>query len=149
MERIICVAIGYVFGLFQTGYIYGKLHNIDIRQHGSGNAGATNVVRTLGRKAGITVFFGDAFKTIFACTAARIIFAGHADVDLFALWGGFGAILGHNFPYYLKFKGGKGVAATVGITFIVDPLICLTVLIIFLSIFLVIFFFSFNDYADK
>ena len=50
MERLICLAIGYAFGLFQSGYIYGKMHNIDIRQHGSGNAGATNVVRTLGRK---------------------------------------------------------------------------------------------------
>ena len=99
MERLICLAIGYVFGLFQTGYIYGKVNGIDIRKHGSGNAGATNVVRTLGRKAGIIVFFGDAFKTIFACTAARILFAGHADVDLLALWGGFGAILGHNFPF--------------------------------------------------
>ena len=130
MERLICLAIGYVFGLFQTGYIYGKLHNIDIRQHGSGNAGATNVVRTLGRKAGITVFFGDAFKTIFACAAARIIFAGHVDVDLFALWGGLGAILGHNFPFYLKFKGGKGTASFVGLTLAINWKLALAVLVI-------------------
>lgn len=131
MERLICLAIGYVFGLFQSGYIYGKMHNIDIRQHGSGNAGATNVVRTLGRKAGITVFFGDAFKTIFACVAARMIFAGHPDVDLFALYGGFGAILGHNFPFYLGFKGGKGIAATAGILAATDIRMLLVCAVIF------------------
>ena len=53
MERILCLAIGYLFGLFQTAYIYGKMHGIDIRQHGSGNAGTTNVMRNLGRKAGL------------------------------------------------------------------------------------------------
>lgn len=124
MERIICLAIGYVFGLFQTGYIYGKMHNIDIRQHGSGNAGTTNVLRTLGKKAGIIVFFGDAFKTIFACAAARMIFADHVDVDLLALYGGFGAILGHNFPFYLNFRGGKGIAATAGILASTDWRMC-------------------------
>ena len=120
MDRLICLAIGYVFGLFQTGYIYGRMHNIDIRQHGSGNAGATNTLRVLGKKAGLIVFLGDAFKTIFACAAARLIFNGHADMDLFALYAGFGAILGHNFPFYLKFKGGKGIASTAGILISTD-----------------------------
>ncbi|MBQ7026415.1 MAG: glycerol-3-phosphate acyltransferase, partial [Peptococcaceae bacterium] len=59
------------------GYIYGKMHNIDIRQYGSGNAGTTNALRVLGKKAGLIVFFGDAFKTIFACLAAKMIFAGN------------------------------------------------------------------------
>lgn len=131
MERLICLAIGYVFGLFQTGYIYGKMHNIDIRQYGSGNAGTTNVLRTLGKKAGIIVFFGDAFKTIFACAAARLLFAGHPDADLLALYGGFGAILGHNFPFYLGFKGGKGIAATAGILASTDWRMCLVCGIIF------------------
>lgn len=131
MERLVCLAIGYVFGLFQTGYIYGKMHNIDIRQHGSGNAGTTNVLRTLGKKAGIIVFFGDAFKTIFACAAARMIFAGHPDVDLFALWAGFGAILGHNFPFYLGFRGGKGIASTAGILASTDWRMCVVCGVLF------------------
>ena len=124
MERIICLAIGYVFGLFQTGYIYGKMHNIDIRQYGSGNAGTTNALRVLGKKAGLIVFIGDAFKTIFACLAARLFFAGHADLDLLSLYAGFGAILGHNFPFYLNFKGGKGIAATAGILASTDWRMC-------------------------
>ena len=53
MERLVCVAIGYLFGLFQTAYIYGKLHGIDIRNYGSGNAGTTNTLRVLGTKAGL------------------------------------------------------------------------------------------------
>lgn len=133
MERILCLAIGYVFGLFQTGYIYGKMHNIDIRQHGSGNAGTTNALRVLGKKAGLIVFFGDAFKTIFACLAARMIFEGHADIDLLSLYAGFGAILGHNFPFYLNFKGGKGIAATAGILASTDWRMCLICAVIFIT----------------
>lgn len=59
MNRIICILIGYLFGIFQTGYLYGKLNNIDIRNHGSGNAGTTNALRTLGLKAGVITFLGD------------------------------------------------------------------------------------------
>ena len=76
MERIICLAIGYLFGLFQTAYIYGKMHGIDIRQHGSGNAGTTNTLRVLGTKAGLIVFAGDVLKCIFAiviCFSANLI----------------------------------------------------------------------------
>jgi len=117
MERVICLAIGYVFGLFQTGYIYGKLHNVDIRTMGSGNAGTTNALRTMGFKAGAITFIGDAFKCIFAVLTVRLIFgASHADIlPLFAMYAGCGAVLGHNFPFYLKFRGGKGIAATAGL----------------------------------
>lgn len=117
MERIICLAIGYVFGLFQTGYIYGKLHNVDIRTMGSGNAGTTNALRTMGFKAGAITFLGDAFKCIFAVVTVKLIFgSSHADIlPLLAMYAGTGAVLGHNFPFYLNFKGGKGIAATAGL----------------------------------
>lgn len=59
MERVICLLIGYVFGLFQTAYFYGKTKGIDIRKYGSGNAGTTNALRVLGTKAGLIVFAGD------------------------------------------------------------------------------------------
>ena len=72
MERLVCVAIGYLFGLFQTAYIYGKLHGIDIRNYGSGNAGTTNTLRVLGWKAGLITFLGDLFKAIFAVLLIRI-----------------------------------------------------------------------------
>ena len=69
--RGICIVIGYILGMFQTGYIYGKLHHIDIRQHGSGNAGATNTLRTLGWKAGLITFAGDIGKAILSRSEER------------------------------------------------------------------------------
>ena len=117
MERLICLAIGYVFGLIQTAYIYGKIHHIDIREHGSGNAGTTNALRTLGKKAGLIVFLGDLLKVVIATIVVRLIFKdSHPEIlTLLVLYAGFGAVLGHNFPVYLKFKGGKGIAATGGL----------------------------------
>ena len=81
MERLICIIIGYVFGLFQTSYIYGRLHGIDIRKCGSGNAGTTNMLRTLGTKAGAITLLGDAFKSVIAVLVVRKLFAGkHPDM---------------------------------------------------------------------
>ena len=74
MERIICVCVGYIFGMIQTAYIYGKFHHIDIREHGSGNAGTTNALRTLGKKAGLIVFVCDLLKAIIATVIVRLVF---------------------------------------------------------------------------
>lgn len=117
MERLISVLIGYAFGLLQTGYIYGKLHHMDIRKHGSGNSGTTNALRTLGWKAGLVTFLGDAFKCIFAVLAVKLIYGStHGDIlPVLAMYAGMGAVLGHNYPFYMKFKGGKGIAATAGL----------------------------------
>lgn len=118
MERILCIIIGYVFGLFQTGYIYGKMNNVDIRDFGSGNAGTTNTMRVLGKKAGIITYIGDSFKALFAIILVYFIFKNSAN-DMFVLkmYTGLGVILGHNFPFYMKFRGGKGIAATSGVIF--------------------------------
>ncbi|MBQ8327255.1 MAG: glycerol-3-phosphate 1-O-acyltransferase PlsY [Lachnospiraceae bacterium] len=116
MERIYCLLIGYLLGMFQTAYFYGKAKGIDIRQHGSGNAGTTNTLRVLGRKAGLIVFFGDVLKCMLAIFIAYWIFGeSHSDsIYLLKIYAAMGAILGHNFPFYLGFKGGKGIAATAG-----------------------------------
>ena len=90
MERLVCLAIGYVFGIFQTAYIYGKMHGIDIRQCGSGNAGATNTLRVLGKKAGLIVFLGDVAKTVLAVLAVRLIF-GSKYPDMLPLLGMYAA----------------------------------------------------------
>ena len=73
-ERLICLAIGYVCGLFQTGYIVGKAKGIDIRQHGSGNAGTTNILRTMGAKYAGIVLLGDALKCGLAILITRLLF---------------------------------------------------------------------------
>lgn len=122
MERIICLMIGYGCGLLQTGYIYGKSQGIDIRDHGSGNAGTTNTLRVLGKKAAAITFLGDALKCVVAAILVWVIFGkSHPDnLLLYQMYAGFGAVMGHNYPFYLKFKGGKGIATTGGMIFITD-----------------------------
>ena len=139
VARVIAVAIGYVFGLFQTGYLYGKSQGIDIRNEGSGNAGTTNSLRVLGVKAGVITFAGDLFKAIFAVLLVEALFGKTYPelVKILGLYAGFGAVLGHNFPFYLKFKGGKGIACTSGMILAVCPMaapICLFLFIVSIAI---------------
>ena len=116
-ERIICLIIGYCCGLIQTGYIYGKLHHVDVRNFGSGNAGTTNTMRVLGKKAGIITYLGDALKAVLAGVITTLIYSGSKETIMFVLllYTGLGVVLGHNFPFYMGFKGGKGIAASSGV----------------------------------
>lgn len=136
LARGICIVIGYCLGMFQTGYIYGKLHNVDIRQHGSGNAGATNTLRTLGLKAGLITFLGDLCKAMLSMLIAWLLFRGtYPDgVMLLEMYAGFGAVLGHNFPVYLKFKGGKGIACTAGFILAFYPPMAILCLLLFIVV---------------
>lgn len=115
--RIICLLIGYAFGLIQTSYIYGKYHHVDIRKEGSGNAGTTNAIRTFGSKIGIMVFAVDCLKCIAAVGISHLIFKDSYPeiIKLLGIYAGFGCILGHNFPVYMRFKGGKGIACMAGL----------------------------------
>jgi len=137
MVRVLCVLIGYVFGLFQTSYFYGKINGIDIREHGSGNAGTTNALRTLGKKAGVITFFGDALKCLFAVLLVKALLGKYYDVPgdqmsvLLGVYTAMGAILGHNYPFYLKFRGGKGIASTGGLIASLDPIIMIAEIITF------------------
>ena len=124
MERLICLVIGCLFGHFQTAYILGRAKGIDIRDYGSGNAGTTNTVRTLGTKDGLIVLAGDLLKSILAVTAAGLLYGGsHPDsVYLLKLYAAAGCIIGHNYPVYMRFHGGKGVAASAGGLMALHPL---------------------------
>lgn len=136
MERIICLVIGYVCGLVQTGYFYGKVHGTDLRKHGSGNSGATNTLRVMGKKAGATVLAGDLLKCVLACVLARLLFgAKEPEMELlYVIYAGFGVVLGHDYPVYLKFKGGKGIASTAGLIIsLLDWRVFLICLIVFAS----------------
>lgn len=137
MERLVCIGIGYVFGLFQTAFIYGRLHGIDIREHGSGNAGTTNTLRVLGTKAGLIVLAGDILKCILAIVICGALFGKThpQEVYLLKLYAAAGAILGHNFPFYLHFKGGKGIAATAGLILSFHPAFVPMGVIVFFGIF--------------
>lgn len=135
VARGIALLIGYAFGLFQTGYLYGKSQGIDIRKEGSGNAGTTNSLRVLGWKAGLITFLGDLFKAIFAVLLTKFLFQGSypENVKILELYAGFGAVLGHNFPFYLKFKGGKGIACTSGMILAVCPIAAPICLVLFIA----------------
>ena len=138
MERIICLVLGYCFGLFQTGYLYSKRHHVDIRSEGSGNSGSTNVLRVMGAKAGAIVFAGDCMKSILACVVVRFLFKNQPDmVNLLVMYTALGVILGHNYPFYMQFKGGKGIACTAGLLAAIDwrlTLVCLVVFVVIVAL---------------
>ena len=115
MERLICLAIGYVCGLFQTGYIVGEMSHVDIRKKGSGNAGTTNALRVLGWKVGLLTFSGDVLKCVAAFLIVFFMYRGSDYRPLLTLYAGAGVTLGHNFPFYMNFKGGKGIAVMAGL----------------------------------
>jgi len=123
---LISVVIGYLLGSIPSGYLVGKCRGIDIRQHGSGNIGATNVVRTLGRPWGVLVFLLDVLKGIVAVQLAMRGLACAAgscplSADQLGIVAGMGCFLGHCFPVWLGFKGGKGVATGAGILIGLTP----------------------------
>lgn len=135
MIRILCLVIGYCCGLIETGVLYGKFKGIDIRKYGSGNLGMTNALRVMGPKAGLVVFIGDLLKAFIPCLIANITFRNiYPDAYmLYVLYTGFGVVLGHNFPFYLGFKGGKGISSSAGaILGLLNPWMCLILLTIFL-----------------
>lgn len=135
--RIICLAIGYLFGLFQTSYILGRIHGIDIRNYGSGNAGTTNMMRTMGTKAGLLTFAGDCLKCILAVVLVGAVFKTSQEqiLPLLELYAAAGVILGHNYPFYLNFKGGKGIAATAGLVLSLHPVMAVCGIVIFFTVF--------------
>ncbi len=137
ISRLICLIAGYCFGLLQTAYIYGRMNGIDIREHGSGNAGTTNALRVLGKKAGLIVFLGDFLKAVICTMLARFVMQQifPNEMYLFVAYAGLGVVLGHNFPCYLGFRGGKGIAATGGVILgFLDPLMIVLCILAFFVI---------------
>jgi acyl phosphate:glycerol-3-phosphate acyltransferase len=134
-------AIGaYLLGSIPTGYLVAKVKGIDIRSVGSGNIGATNVFRILGKPAGIFVLVADGLKGFAAC-AWMVDFISHrwggetVDIEYLRLVAGLAVVLGHNYTCWLKFKGGKGIATSAGALAALVPL----ALVIILSIFIIVF----------
>ena len=116
----IFLLIGYGFGCFSTGYFVGKLNGRDIRSEGSGNIGTTNALRTMGVRGGGLTFAGDLLKAFIPTLAVRLIFCANmgyeADLTyLMTLFTGLGVVIGHNFPFYLNFKGGTGIAVSAAV----------------------------------
>lgn len=120
MEQFLCISIGYLFGNFQSSYIFVKLFkNKDIRDIGSGNPGTMNTLLNVNRTLGALVLFCDMLKTIIPSIICTIIFPGVESIDAVALCS-LGVFLGHCFPFWLSFKGGKGVAVAVAFALTID-----------------------------
>ena len=121
MFRIVCLVIGYMVGCMETAYFVSKAWKTDLRSQGSGNLGTTNALRVLGVKAGAATFAGDILKSVLAFAAGMFLFPEAG--ALAGMYGSIGAILGHDFPFYLHFRGGKGIAATAGLFVSLDPVL--------------------------
>jgi glycerol-3-phosphate acyltransferase PlsY len=123
----------YLAGSIPTAVWYGKFfHGIDVRQHGSGNAGATNSLRTLGKKAGIIVLIVDFLKGFLAVKAASL-FSTETD-SILPLIMGLAVILGHIFPIFAQFRGGKGVATAMGVLVATFPWAALGCVLVFIIV---------------
>jgi len=117
----------YLLGSIPTGYLAGRAKGIDIRAVGSGNMGAANVFRTLGKTAGVIVLVVDGLKGYAACAwlcngAFHLLNVPDTDAELYRIIAGIAAVLGHNFTCWLGFKGGKGIATSAGVYFALAPL---------------------------
>jgi acyl phosphate:glycerol-3-phosphate acyltransferase len=123
----------YLLGSIPFGLLLGKKAGLDIRLAGSGNVGATNVTRLLGRKLGVLTLLLDAGKAVVPLIAASVLLAGPAREPGMALCGA-AAFLGHIWPVYLKFKGGKGVATALGIFLYLEPLSALLTIAVFIAV---------------
>jgi len=127
---VITALAAYLIGSIPTGYLIARLKGVDIRQTGSGNIGATNVFRTLGKPAGITVLLIDAVKGFIPTFLVRYILH-HPDptvMEYHAMTAGLFAILGHNYTCWLNFKGGKGIATSAGVLVALVPIALLITL---------------------
>ncbi|NTV50223.1 MAG: glycerol-3-phosphate acyltransferase [Geobacteraceae bacterium] len=114
----IIIAAAYLIGSIPTGLLLGKAYGIDVRKEGSGNIGATNLYRTVGRKVGIITLIGDCLKGLLPVVLVKF----SSLPPEFAAWVGLAAFCGHVFSVFLKFKGGKGVATALGVFLALAPL---------------------------
>ncbi len=129
-------ASGYLLGSIPFGFIAARLNGIDIREHGSKNIGATNVWRVCGRKYGLPVFILDAVKGVGTVLLARwLAVQWPADAALAAITGAICCVLGHSFPVWLNFKGGKGVATSLGVLLAMLPCEALAAFGVWLAVF--------------
>lgn len=141
MIILLAFVLAYLLGSIPSAVWVGKIfHGVDIREHGSGNAGATNVVRILGWKTGIPVMIIDIVKGWFAAYLPVLLhLAEPASAKLidFQILTGLTSIIGHVYPVLAGFRGGKGVACTVGVLIALHPLLTLSCLVIFLTVLLI------------
>ncbi len=127
-NNLLWIAGAYLLGSIPTGLLLGKLYGIDVRKEGSGNIGATNLYRTVGRKVGIMTLIGDCLKGLLPVVLAWKL----GLLEPMQAWIGLAAFCGHVFSVFLLFKGGKGVATALGVFLALAPLAVLGALAVFI-----------------
>ena len=138
---LVCI-VAYLLGSINTSILISRMYGTDIRKHGSGNAGATNTLRTLGKKAAVMVVLGDAVKGVLAIVLTGFLVKLCANLgaevlenaEMYRCCAGFFAIMGHNFPIYFKFRGGKGVLTSAAVIAVLEPVIFFCLIAIFVII---------------
>ena len=123
LKWILVLVVSYLLGCIQTGVIISGAQHVDIRAHGSKSTGTTNVFRVLGAKASLVTFVGDVLKGVLACLLGLWLL-GNTGASL----AGIAVVLGHMYPVFYKFKGGKGVATSLGPSLVLNPLLGLILL---------------------
>ena len=123
LKWILVLVVSYLLGCIQTGVIISGAQHVDIRAHGSKSTGTTNVFRVLGAKASLVTFVGDVLKGVRACLLGLWLL-GNTGASL----AGIAVVLGHMYPVFYKFKGGKGVATSLGTSLVLNPLLGLILL---------------------
>ena len=123
LKWILVLVVSYLLGCIQTGVIISGAQHVDIRAHGSKSTGTTNVFRVLGAKASLVTFVGDVLKGVLACLLGLWLL-GNTGASL----AGIAVVLGHMYPVFYKFKGGKGVATSLGTSLVLNPLLGLILL---------------------
>ncbi len=128
---VICIVVPYLLGSLNFGVmISNKKYGDDVRTHGSGNAGATNMLRTYGKRAAALTLLGDALKAVVATCIGLFVMPG----DEFAYVAALFCMIGHAFPVFFKFKGGKGVVVAAASMLVLNPIVCLICILIFVVI---------------
>lgn len=136
IKVLLLIAVGYLCGCLTSGYLVGKAEGIDIREYGSGNAGSTNVLRVLGKKKALITFLGDALKGMIPVGLFKYVIGPRMGlpvntVEFLSLVIGLAVVIGHDYPFTLHFKGGKGIATTAAIMLTFDWRLGLISFIIF------------------
>ena len=142
LYSVLCFLFGMAFGNISTGYFVAKKNHVDIMHEGSGNVGSTNALRTMGKKGGLITLLGDVIKALIPVLLVKFVFFkdlpgfenGLYSTQYFALLTGLGVVLGHNYPVWLHFKGGKGIASTGGTVIAVSPIMAGTLFSLFLIV---------------
>lgn len=137
------LAVAYLIGSIPTGLLLGKLYGIDVRKEGSGNIGATNLYRTVGRRVGVITLIGDCLKGLIPVLVVKF---SALPVE-FAAWVGLAAFCGHVFSVFLRFRGGKGVATALGVFLALSPLAVAIALAVFAAVMLVLRYVSLGSVA--